>query len=407
MIHSEEFHGLIKKILLLSVIIFICCLLFSQGTKKVYEKCLMDQDAKILATLIQNHSELETEIVNELKKPTGDVQIGHDILKKYGITESTFHELDSSRISKISFYASFVITFSVLIVITILYLFHLRKIYKKLDFINQYINDVLNDHYSLNLKEYKEGAFSTLKNDIYKITNKLRDQKELLESEKKYLETTLSDISHQLKTPLTSMYVINNLLEDDKLEPSLKKEFLHKNAKQLERIEWLVSSLLKLSRLENGMIQLKKEKVKIVDLINQAKEPIAIPMELKNQKFLQEGKKSTTIICDKNWTTESIVNIIKNAHEHTKEEDTIKVSWNENPLYVELLIEDNGEGIEEQDIRHIFERFYKGSHNTKESIGIGLNMSKQILIKQNATIEVKSKKGVGTTFIIRFFKNNV
>ena len=171
--------------------------------------------------------------------------------------------------------------------------------------------------------------------------------------------------------------------------------------------EWLVTSLLKLARLESGTITLKEEKVRVADLIEKALEPLQIAMELKSQKVEIKGDKKVTVICDKNWTVESLINIIKNAHEHTKEEGKIEIEWMNNPLYVELFIKDNGEGIKDSDINHIFERFYKGSHNTKESIGIGLNMSKQILTRQNAVISVTSEVGVGTVFTIRFYKHSI
>src|SRR5574344_1906871 len=140
----------------------------------------------------------------------------------------------------------------------------------KIKNIYDYMNNILNDDYSLDIRDYNEEELSILKNQIYKITTKLKDQTELAQNEKKNLEIILSDISHQIKTPLTSMYVINDLLMDDKLNKKEQKEFLIKNHQQLERIEWLVSSLLKLSRLDSGVIKLKEEKVTVEELINKA-----------------------------------------------------------------------------------------------------------------------------------------
>lgn len=269
------------------------------------------------------------------------------------------------------------------------------------------MNDILNDKFTFHLKDYEEGTFSALINDVYKITNKLREQNENISKDKKYLETTLSDISHQLKTPLTSMYMINNLLADEKLDRKTKNEFLHRNELQLERIEWLVTSLLKLSRLESGMIKLKQEEVKVMDLVKKSLEPFQVPMDVKKQKTIFKGNTKTRVVCDLEWTKEAIVNIIKNAHEHTKEGGMIEFVWQDNPLYVALIITDTGEGISKEDLPHIFERFYKGASNSKESIGIGLNMAKQIINRQQGDISVRSIVGQGTEFTIKFYKHRI
>ena len=223
----------------------------------------------------------------------------------------------------------------------------------------------------------------------------------------RFLESTLSDISHQLRTPLTSMYVMNDLLSSTKMSKEKKKEVLKKNRSQLERIEWLITTLLKMSRLDSGMVTLKEEKVEAKELIKKALEPISIPVELKKQTVLIVGDKKAQVIVDQKWTIEAFVNILKNAHEHTKVGGMIIVKITDNPLYTEFLIQDNGSGIAKEDLPHIFERFYKGKNSSSESIGIGLNMSKSILQKENASVMVESTEGKGTTFTIRFYKANV
>lgn len=302
------------------------------------------------------------------------------------------------------------IELNIILLVTIFYLitiiitwYHLYKKNKKIKNLSTYMNNILNNNYSLDIRDYEEGNLSNLKNDIYKMTVKLKEQSDSSQKEKKYLEEVLSDISHQLKTPLTSMYVINDvLLSDKKIDDSKKQEFLIKNRKELERIEWLVTSLLKMSRLDSGSEKIIPKETKLDDLIRKTVTPLEIPIELKNQKLIVEYDPKIVLNIDLNWTTEALINILKNAHEHTKENGTIQIKAKDTVIYTEIEIIDTGEGISTTDLPHIFERFYKGKTN-KESIGIGLNMAKKIINLEKGDIKVTSNSN-GTTFNIKFYK---
>lgn len=302
------------------------------------------------------------------------------------------------------------IELNIILLVTIFYLipiiitwYHLYKKNKKIKNLSTYMNNILNNNYSLDIRDYEEGNLSNLKNDIYKMTVKLKEQSDLSQKEKKYLEEVLSDISHQLKTPLTSMYVINDvLLSDKKIDDSKKQEFLIKNRKELERIEWLVTSLLKMSRLDSGSEKIIPKETKLDDLIRKTITPLEIPIELKNQHLILDYDKNIKLNIDLNWTTEALINILKNAHEHTKENGTIQIKVKDTVIYTEIEIIDTGEGISTTDLPHIFERFYKGKTN-KESIGIGLNMAKKIINLEKGDIKVISNSN-GTTFNIKFYK---
>ena len=302
------------------------------------------------------------------------------------------------------------IELNIILLVTIFYLitiiitwYHLYKKNKKIKNLSTYMNNILNNNYSLDIRDYEEGDLSNLKNDIYKMTVKLKEQSDSSQKEKKYLEEVLSDISHQLKTPLTSMYVINDvLLSDKKIDDSKKQEFLIKNRKELERIEWLVTSLLKMSRLDSGSEKIILKETKIDDLIRKTVTPLEIPIELKNQHLILDYDKNIKLNIDLNWTTEALINILKNANEHTKENGTIQIKVKDTVIYTEIEIIDTGEGISTTDLPHIFERFYKGKTN-KESIGIGLNMAKKIINLEKGDIKVISNSN-GTTFNIKFYK---
>ncbi|MBY0086146.1 HAMP domain-containing histidine kinase [Brevibacillus sp. M2.1A] len=291
----------------------------------------------------------------------------------------------------------------VFLLLSIFFLFT-RKRYQDIRKLAYYLASVYSGQPTMDIRDNVEGELSILKNDIYKVTLTLSEQSTLLKKEKQYLADTLSNISHQLKTPLTSMFVMADLLNNPSLPPDKREEFLGKIINQLKRIEWLVTSLLKLSKIEVQSVIFKKELVSVKKMINKAVEPLLVPMELKNQELSFSCKEDLFVYGDENWTVEAILNVIKNGIEHTPVGGQIAISCEETPLYTQIVIADSGEGISPEDAPHIFERFYKGKNAGADSIGIGLAMSKTILQSQNADVFMESQIGAGTTFRIKFYK---
>lgn len=275
--------------------------------------------------------------------------------------------------------------------------------YRQLARLSTDLRSIAAGDYSLDIRDNREGELSLLKNNIYKVTLMLSEQAELLKRDKTYLADALSDISHQLRTPLTSMGVMTDLLLDPSLKEEKRMEFLRSIRSQLERTRWLVSSLLKLSKIDAGAVHFKEEQHDLYRLIQQAAEPLLIPMELKEQTLAVSCPPGLFFTGDLNWTAEAVLNMLKNAMEHTGQGGTLSVTGTANPLYTELVIADNGHGIDPADLPHIFERFYKGQASGEDSIGIGLAMAKAILGRQNAEIGVESKPGEGTRFVIKFY----
>ena len=276
------------------------------------------------------------------------------------------------------------------------------KRYKKIEKLNDYLVRVLENSDDGELLDQEEGELSILKSNIYKTTSTLKYQKELLSDDKKNLAAAIADISHQLKTPLTSMMVMNDLLIDEQDE-NKRIEFLKTQSSQLDRMNWLIQTLLKLSKLDAGTIVLKREDVSLEEIIEEAVKPFEIQFELRNIKFESEVSK-LNIKGDKNWTVEAIQNIIKNCIEHMDDGGELSISTVDTNIFTQVTIKDSGCGIAKEDIPHIFERFYKGKNAGKDSVGIGLALSKSIIEGEQGEITVESEEGKGTRFIIKFFK---
>ena len=259
----------------------------------------------------------------------------------------------------------------------------------------------------MDLRDNVEGELSALKNDIYKVTVMLAHQADLLQKDKLYLADTLADISHQLKTPLTSMMVMTDLLEQPDLPAEKRREFTGHIRSQLQRMEWLISSLLKLSKLDAGTIRFKKEQVFLPKLIEKATEHLMLLMDVKQQTLVLDGDSQTYFLGDPDWSAEAMTNLIKNCIEHTPSGGTIHIQYESSILATQIIISDTGEGVSKEDLPHIFERFYKGKNSSRDSVGIGLAMAKNIIQRQNGTIEATSEIGKGMTFTIKFYRSIV
>ena len=279
--------------------------------------------------------------------------------------------------------------------------------YREMEKLAANLRRIAGGDYSLDVRDNEEGELSILKSELYKVTAMLSEYNERLRQEKVSLSDSMADISHQLKTPLTSMLMMADLLQDSELPEEKRREFTGRLRAQLERIEWLVSSLLKLSKLDAGVAVMKKDPVNVRSLVEKAVSPLLIPMELKEQTLELEGGEGVYFIGDAHWTTEALINILKNCMEHTPCGGRLQVTWEGNPIYTQIRIADTGEGIPKEDLPHIFTRFYRGRNAHEDSVGIGLAMAKSIILQQNGDITADSYPGRGTTFSIRFYKTVV
>lgn len=296
------------------------------------------------------------------------------------------------------------IALGMLVIFIAAYLFDTWHRYKRMEELASEIDLIISGKQEINIKKYSEGELSILQCEITKLTVRLREQAELLKADKLRLADSIADISHQIRTPLTTLNLSAAALRDPVLSEEKRDEHLLKIHRQLVRIDWLVSALLKIARFDAGAVELKHERVELRRLIELSAEPLLIPMELKNQTLKVEA--SGFISGDLSWTAEAISNILKNCTEHMGAGE-MSICAHENPLYSEIIIRDSGCGIAKEDLPHLFERFYRGKNPSENGVGIGLALSRMIITRQNGTIKAENHRDGGAMFTVRFYKGIV
>lgn len=395
-----------KKFLTLLLIFFLIGLWIQSVFIKNMKQTIIQNNALIIGTVLKEHPELEKEVIKAIESE--DYEANKAVLEKYGLAnlESLDYLEEVQKLQK-NIYIFYCIFFIILILFLYGYFRHTQKVHRReIEKVDQYLFTLLSNDIKVDLKDFQSGELAMLQNDLMKVTNRLKNSLESSTKDKQELAKTLADISHQLKTPLTSLVVINDALTYNEIDDAQRKKFLKKQEETLSHIESLISVLLKTSQIESGMIELKKEKVNMEQLIQNAAMQLEVMLIAKNIRLETNIEKDIFITGDPYWLSEALLNIIKNACEHSKQNDSIKIKAKNTPMYTELIIEDEGEGIDKKDLPHIFKRFYKSSPS-KDSIGIGLNLTKSILDRTNATIRVESKKGFFTRFTIHFYTNAI
>ncbi|MBQ6898279.1 MAG: HAMP domain-containing histidine kinase [Clostridia bacterium] len=281
-----------------------------------------------------------------------------------------------------------------------------KKRYDRINSLDESIEKILHGDNAINIKSFGEGELSVLESDVQKMLVRLREQNDILSKERAFLADSIADISHQLRTPLTSINLILSLLQSAEASEERKAELLMELSRLIAKTEHLVSVLLKASRLDAGTVQFEMQPTDVKSIISKASEPLMIPMDIKNQTLAVDAD-NIFLNCDFSWCAEAFGNILKNCTEHTPENGTVTVTAEDTPIYTEIIISDTGKGFDENDIPHIFERFYKGKNSSEESFGIGLNLAKMIITAHNGTVRAGNNSTGGAEFIIRFYKQVV
>ena len=379
-------------------------------------------------------------ILNQENKETPN------LLQEYGInmqTDSAILQNDNNYIIFLGINMTIILL--LLIGIILIFMKYQKSQNKKINEITKYIEAINNKVYTLDICDNDEDELSILKNELYKITVMLKEQAENSKKDKIELKKSLEDISHQLKTPLTSITImLDNILDNPDMDMKKRNEFLKNIYREVTNINFFVQSLLKLSRFDADTIVFHDKEEDLKDIVEEAVKNVLPLSDLRNVEIIVKETEVKTIAleqektldekqllsnrnentekvnnleiknnkkkdfprvwCDVKWQVEAITNILKNSVEHSKENSKVIISYEENKMYSEIKITDTGIGMDKEDQKHIFERFYKGKNSNKDSIGIGLALAKTIVEKDNGYITVDSELGKGTIFKVRYLK---
>ncbi len=398
----------LKRVLIASVIVLIIfstsILIVNYVEYQNYTNNFNNKIELILSKIIREYPNVEKSELIELLNNEDTLLDENNILKHYGIDIKK----DSAILKNEGEFVKFEILLLILLILLIINILIIIIKYsnnnsKKINEITKYIEQINRRNYKLDIEENSEDELSILKNEIYKTTVMLNEIAENETKDKKELKESLSDISHQLKTPLTSIIImLDNILDNKEMSQEVRKEFIKDIKREITNIQFLIETLLKLSKLDANSVEFINKEVEVEEIIQNAVKNVAMICDLKNIKINITGNSKEKLLCDERWQIEAITNILKNAVEHSKNNSQIDIKYTQNKAYTKITIEDYGMGINEDDLKHIFERFYKGKNASKDSVGIGLALAKAIIEKNNGYITVSSKESEGTTFAIKY-----
>lgn len=397
---------------LMLLLIMTISLLFTCFTLRLYNQNLKADYIKSLGAIAERVTEkdpeLKDEIVPLITKEISDEEAikGKSVLSQYGLNEKLENDLFpymSSTAKKNNLLIFFIFIFMTVILFSLNYTQY-KGLFDKINRLTLAAKRVIEGEYDISISENKEGDFSKLAVSFNSMRDTIRNNLNELRKEKQFLVELMTDISHQLKTPISSMTVYNDIMLEKKISKEQREAFLLKNQNQLNRMTWLIKSLLKLAKLDAKAIEFNKENQSLNETMQDSIDAMESKAMEKNIKIILHEKEQIVFPHDMLWLQEAFINIIKNCIEHTPSGGKINIELTVNPVYRRIIIEDTGEGISEEDLPHIFKRFYKAKNSSSDSVGIGLSLAKSIVESHGGFVEAESHKGMGTKFIITFLR---
>lgn len=386
------------------IVLFVTTIAITYYEYQTYSQLTNEFVSDVVDLIDENYPNIDTSEVIEIIN-SSDYENNSDILTSYGFTDSDLSilaSLENQFHEQLLINIIIIVIFGAIIILGI-YLYNLKN-KRELDNLIKYLKELNRGNYNLQIDLNSEGTLSILKNEIYTTTIMLREKAEKELVDKQNLKDSLTNISHQLKTPLTSISLLVDNLCDEDVPASLQKEFLGDIKTQIDSINYLIIVLLKLSRFDANVITFKEEKINVKNLCIDVLKHIDALRDVKNITIHINGSSNVTFTGDYKWEFEALSNILKNCLEYTSENKNIYVSFKETNMFTEIIIQDEGKGMNKEEKRRIFERFYKGENSSNNNFGIGVSLAKEIINKDNGKIKVDSTPGIGSTFKIRYYK---
>ena len=385
----------------------------NKNMENTYIRCIMenvinqypDLDMEEIAIILnKSYSELESSTTSEEFD---------SILRKNGITDNTFYIKDMSDIRNVNIIVSTSIIGVMSVLFIICFCMYLRRRKKDIFELQDYMDKISRGNYELEINDNSEDELSSLKNSLYKIMVYMKEQADSARIKKVMLAQSVSDISHQLKTPLTSTQVLlDNLNDNPDMDYSTRKKFIYEALNQVNGMSWMIVSMLKLSRIDAGVVEFNNENISINKIIEEAVGNLEVIAEIKNVNIEKNidnrnedelNKSDIYIKGDYNWNREALQNIIKNAIEHSNDKGTVKINITDNDVYTAVYITNRGEKLSDKQQKQIFERYYSEAKYEDNSMGIGLPLAKAVIEKQGGYISVESDDEE-TVFIVKYIK---
>lgn len=405
----RKLKQIVLPVLLISGAGFLTFVTSFAAVELIYQTKVNQETSDLIGIIAKKYPEVDASELLGVLQAEADVEIrenGAKILQKYGV------EIDNSIVASSKFLITQSLKLSLVIIggiglVLAIYFYwrdwrqndEMRKLVK-------YLQDLSNNLYDLKLEENEEGELSILTNELYKVTVLLREAAATNQKHSENLETALADISHQLRTPLTSLQVmVDNIYEDPEMPAEVRQDFLQSISRQLDNMSNLVTTLLNLAKFDNGAIKMHDRLVRVGEILDDVKDKLAILADLRDVRIEFTGDLTAEVELDARWQTEALANIVKNCIEHSPAGEKVKITVEDCPLFLKIMIEDAGDGMTAHDQKHIFDRFYRAQNAIAGSVGIGMSFAQAVIKADDGQISVKSKPGLGTIFTVKYFHN--
>ncbi len=387
------------------ILIFMSCMVgFNIYQDAEYKEALNKYACAVVEMVKEKYPEVSEEDIVKLVNAE-NVEDSDDVLADYGISGDVYVFKSMEHTRRATLIGNLAILAGLGVLLLIVFGVYTNKRKRKIDELDRYIQDVSNKMYEIGIDKESEDELNRLKDSLYKITVMLKEDSESKRKQNEAILELVSDISHQLKTPITSIQILlDNILENENMDSDTRRKFTLEILRQVKGMNFLIFSLLKLSKLDACVVEFNNEEISVNKLVADILANLDVLIELKHLDVHVDVSENVRFDGDYNWNKEAVLNIVKNAVEYTPDGKNIFIGTEENDLYTKIVIRDEGKGIDEKDLPHIFERFYKRDNSAEDSFGIGLALSKSIVEKQNGFVSVDSEVGVGTTFTIKYFK---